>query len=114
MEPVPRLKAGLWVDAQVRVCNRLALPLYVVRRGDADAGMVLIKLNRGAQGIVVLSPMRRPQDDSLAWLRATGPEPVDEARAEAYLERQTRIDPDLWIVEIEDPLGRWDPDSPVL
>lgn len=113
MEQVPRLKARLWVDAQVRRCNVLAVPLYVVRRGDPDAGMVLIKLNRGAGGVIVLSPFRR-EDDSLAWMRATGAEPVEESKAESYLARQVDIDPDLWIVEIEDTGGRWEPDAPVL
>jgi len=113
MEQVPRLRAHLWVDAQVRLCNVLAVSLYVVRRGDPDAGMVLIKLIREAGRAVVLSPFRR-EDDSLAWLRATGPEPVEDGKAESYLARQADIDPDLWIVEIEDPAGRWEPDGPVL
>lgn len=109
---LPRLRAGLWVDAQVRTCSRLAVPIYVLRRGDGDAGVVLIKLNRGAGGIVVLAPERRA-DDSLAWRAATGPDPVDDERADAYLARQTEFDPDLWIVEIEDPAGLWDPDAAI-
>lgn len=110
---IPRLRAQLWVDAQSRRCSGLAIPFYVVRRGDSDAGMVLIKLIREAGRAEVLSPERR-EDDSLAWRRATGPEPVEDAAAEAYLARQIGFDPDLWIVEIEDPGRRWDPDAPVL
>ena len=110
---IPRLKAALWVDAQVRVCNALAIPVYVVRRGDSDAGMVLIKLIREAGRATVLAPFRM-EDDSLGWMRATGPEPVEDARAESYLARQLDIDPDSWIVEIEDPAGRWQPDGKVV
>jgi GMP synthase (glutamine-hydrolysing) len=110
---IPRLKAGLWVAAQVRLCSALAVPLYVLRRGDEDAGMVLIKLIGGAGEAVVLSPFRAA-DESLAWMRATGPEPVSEEKAEAYLARQVDIDPDLWIVEIDDPAGMWQPDGPVI
>lgn len=110
---IPRLRAQLWVDAQSRRCSGMAIPFYVVRRGDPDAGMVLIKLIREAGRAEVLTPERR-EDDSLAWRRATGPDPVEDEKAESYLARQIDFDPDLWIVEIEDPRSLWDPDGPVL
>ncbi len=110
---IPRLRAQLWVDAQSRRCSGLAIPFYVVRRGDADGGMVLIKLIREAGRAQVLVPERR-DDESLAWRRATGPEPVEDEKADAYLARQVDFDPDLWIVEIEDPRGLWEPDAPLV
>jgi hypothetical protein len=110
---VPRLKAGVWVDAQVRACNGAAIPLYVLHRGDPDAGMILIKLIRETGRAMVLSPMRQ-LDESMAWFRATGPEPVDEAEADAYVARQHKVDPDIWVIEIEDRDGRWAPDAPVV
>ena len=33
-------------------------------------------------------------------------EPVAEAEVEAYLVREIRFDPDVWIVEVEDRSGR--------
>lgn len=110
---IPRLRAQLWVDAQSRVCSAMAIPFYVVRRGDADGGMVLIKLIREAGRAEVLVPERR-DDESLAWRKATGPEPVEDAQAESFLARQVDFDPDLWIVEIEDPHHRWEADAPLV
>jgi hypothetical protein len=97
----PRLKAGLWVKATLRMADAEGRPGVVVRRGDADAGGILVVL-RGREGLCVLS-QARAADGAPAWLRATGAAPVDEATADAYIARQLRVDPDLWVVEFDAP-----------
>ena len=108
----PRLTAEFWIKAHIRKCNAAAIPAYVARRGDGTAGAILIKLNQLAAGCSVLAP-----DNSLSggrcWRRATGDEPVTEADADAYIERQLGFDPDLWVLEIEDPNGRHLLEEPV-
>ena len=101
----PRLKTRMQVMAAVRLGTVRAIPITVARRGDEDAGTILIKLNRLDLGFTVLAQTRLPQGD-LAWLRATGEAPVDEATADAYIARQVQRDPDLWVIEIEDREGR--------
>jgi GMP synthase (glutamine-hydrolysing) len=100
-----RLKTRLVVQAAVRLCSVRAIPVAVTRRGDEDAGTILVKLNRRELGCTVLVETRAP-DGARAWLRATGEAPVDETAADAYIERQVKRDPDLWVVEIEDREGR--------
>ena len=39
----PRLKAGIWVAAYLARLQGLAIPAFVVRRGDETAGAVLVK-----------------------------------------------------------------------
>lgn len=109
-----RLKAKLWIQAAVRTCVAQGLTATVARKGDEDAGAILIKQNLGNGAFRVLSQVRA-MDGSAAWLQATGAEAVDEAKADAYIARQIDRDWDLWIIEIEDRLGRLPfDDAPIL
>ena len=101
----PRLKARLWVQAAIRRCMVENVAAVVAAKGDETAGAVLVKLNRGADGCEVFSQVRDGAGQP-AWLRATGPEPVPEARADAYVARAREVDCDLWVIEIDDRAGR--------
>jgi hypothetical protein len=94
-----RIKTGIWVSAAIRLGNIQGKLGVVVRKGDEDAGGVLVIL-RGRAGNMVLSQFREA-DGRPAWMRATGAAPVDEAATDEYVARQMRYDPDLWVVEFE-------------
>jgi hypothetical protein len=97
----PRLKAGIWVGMVLRMADLAGRPGAVLRKGDPDSGGVLAVL-RGREGQCVLSQVRAA-DGALAWMRATGAAPVDQATVDAYVARQVRFDPDLWVVEFDAP-----------
>ncbi|WP_158802154.1 MULTISPECIES: DUF1491 family protein [unclassified Acidisoma] len=97
-----RVKAGIWVQAALRLADIGGRPGMVLRRGDADAGGVLAVLRDREGGVSVLS-QTRTDGGALAWMRGTGAAPVDDATADAYVARQIRIDPDLWVVEFDAP-----------
>jgi hypothetical protein len=97
----PRVKAGIWVSMATRLSDIAGRPAAVLRKGDPDSGGILCVL-RGREGLLVLSQVRDAEGRP-AWLRATGEAPVDDATADAYVDRQVKRDPDLWVVEFEAP-----------
>ncbi len=99
-----RLATDLWISAHLRVAGAEGVPMTVARKGDRTRGTVLLKINRLDGFCWVLAQIRHL--GILAWSRGTGPDPVSEAEADRYIERQTRFDPDLWVIEIEDRQGR--------
>jgi hypothetical protein len=108
---LPRLKSKLYVQALIRRCEAQGAQAYVVRKGAEEAGAIFLKLNRLDGSCTVLSPARRGEGERI-WTRPLG-ETADEAKAADYFARQTRFDPDIWIVEIEDREGRVFVDEPI-
>lgn len=108
----PVLTTSMWVSAHIRRCLSLGIPAVLVRRGDDRAGIVLIKWNRFSDGCQVLTPSRNAQGGRI-WIARAGAAPSPEADCDAYLERQIKYDPDLWILEIEDMEGRYDLGEPI-
>jgi hypothetical protein len=99
--PTPRIKAGIWVGMALRMGNAGGRYGAVIRKGDPDAGGVLVVLRNDKQ-VCVLSQLRSAKG-ALVWMRATGAGPVDDATADAYIARQVKFDPDLWVIEFEAP-----------
>jgi hypothetical protein len=97
----PRVKAGIWVSMALRMGNAAGRFGAVLRKGDADAGGVLVVLRHDKQ-MSVLSQIRSGEGE-LAWMRATGSAPVDQDTADAYIARQVKFDSDLWVIEFEAP-----------
>lgn len=98
---VPRVKAAFWVSMALRLGSQDGRPGMVLRKGDPDAGGVLVVLH-GRAGLVVLSQIRDARGE-VAWMRGTGAAAVDQAAADAYVARQVGFDPDLWVLEFETP-----------
>ncbi len=99
----PRLKTALRVQAAVRLGDQWLVPVLVERRGDAEAGALLVKMLPGDGTAWVLSETRDGWG-RLCWTPAT--DPVPEAEADRLLQRLLKVDPDAWIVTVEDRAGR--------
>jgi hypothetical protein len=76
----------------------------VARKGDPRAGAVLVKVvNRRAGEAWLYASAVRGEGEQV-WMQPVAS--TDEAEVDAFIARQIRFDPDLWIVEIEDHEGR--------
>jgi len=105
----PRLTAGFWVQAYLTRLRLADIPAFVVKKGDATAGAVLIKQSP----LDGSASLHRRQFDLMAdvtrWEEvARGPEPDIDAQ----IQRERGRDPDLWVIEVEDRLGRTLLDEP--
>ncbi len=106
-----RLKTDIWVAAYLRRCRSQGAEALLRRRGAAEAGAVFVKVSRldGTAEVFAPAPQSafeeaRPSDR--AFTPALKAQPASEADVEAYLAKQLKFDPDLWIIEVEDRAGR--------
>jgi hypothetical protein len=98
------LSTDIWVAALIRRAEQGGAFATVLRKGDARAGAVIVKLvNRRAGTSRLLAEATRG-DGERVWMRPLLSS--QEPDLEAYIERTARIDPDLWVVEIDDNRGR--------
>ena len=97
-----RIASEFWVKAYLKTLSLRRISAFVTARGDDQAGAILIKLapldgtstlyqkgfdlHTGAQSWIVLVHGAEPE--------------VDEMIA-----RQRSFDPDLWVLEVENPLN---------
>jgi hypothetical protein len=103
-----RLKSGLWVRAYVRRCAGEGAMAAIARRGSEEAGAIFIKIDLldGRALLFAPAPAGMEAEPDRLWHAPLGAEPVASADADIWLGKQARFDEDLWIVEIEDRLGR--------
>jgi len=98
------LQTDLWVQALIRRAQMGGAFAAVLRRGDGRAGAVLVKAVDRRAGVTRLYAEAVRGDGEQVWMEPLAT--TDEAALDAYCERAAARDPDLWVVEIDDPAGR--------
>ena len=98
-----RLTADIWVSAYLTRLRLAAIPAFVVARGDATAGAVMVKLNTLDWRACCYQRSFDLMTGERSWvILAQGAETdVDQS-----VQRQRAYDPDLWVIEVEDRQGR--------
>jgi hypothetical protein len=99
----PRLTAGFWVSAYLNLLRLAGIPAFVVQKGDATAGAVVVKLATLDGRARAFQRSFDLLSDRRVWVvLAEGA----EGDVDAVLARQRGRDPDLWLLEVEDRDGR--------
>lgn len=101
---IARIKTRFWVEALIRRAELGLAAAYVIRHGDEDAGIVLVKVAL-LDGTAQLYVPARDENGAPVW-QCAREAPVEEAELDAYCSRRAERDPDLWLIEIEDRQGR--------
>ncbi|MCF6329098.1 MAG: DUF1491 family protein [Henriciella sp.] len=101
-----RLPTQIWVDALVRRAQVAGASGFIVQKGDASRGDVLIKvadLSGGARAYAPRTNMEGTRVFIDLSVQGVGP---DEASVDDYVRKTGARDRDLWIIEIEDREAR--------
>ena len=105
------LATRVWVDAYRRRIEQGGAFAHVARKGDGENGAVLVRVATMDGRAALYQRSFDLMSGTRAWVElATG----TEAEMEAATARQAGFDPDLWVVEVEDPHGRHLLDDPSL
>ncbi len=106
-----KLTADIWVSAYLTRLRLQEIPAFVVKRGDATAGAVLVKLNTLDGNACCYQRSFDLMTGERQWMILSD---GAERDVDASIAKQRSFDPDLWVIEVEDKQGRHLLDEPGL
>ena len=106
-----RLAADIWVSAYLTRLRLYEIPAFVVQKGDAVAGAVLIKMNTLDGQACCYQRSFDLMSGARKWVVLVQ---GCERDVDASVTKQCGFDPDLWVIEVEDKQGRHLLDEPGL
>ena len=100
-----RLKTNIVVDAALRKANILAIPAYISKKGDPDAGAIFLELETEID-CVHLFHRRFDFNENEVWecLNKGDAQPADIIAKQ--IQREIDRDPDCWVVSVQDRMAR--------
>lgn len=99
-----RIPTELWVTAHLRQCATKGIGHYLVHKGAEAAGTVMVKIVIAGQGCKLLN-QSRDENGKMGWMDVFDGTVVEERKADDYIQRSIKRDPDVWVIEIEDKTG---------
>lgn len=102
-----RLPTHVWADALVRRALSAGAAAFIVQRGDASRGDVLVKVAE-LNGDARLYGPTMGMDGNRVFIDFADAQGIGtvEKDVDAYISRARQRDRDLWVIEVEDRQGR--------
>lgn len=100
---VARLTSDFWVRAYLARLRLADIPAYVVAHGDETGGAVLVKVATLDGAARLFQRSFDLISGERAWMVLRD---GAETEVDASIRRQREMDPDLWVIEVEDRAGR--------
>jgi hypothetical protein len=95
-----RLGSSLLVNALLRLAGGEGGFGAVLAKGDADAGAITVILAERGERRMILERVVGP-DGLYSWQEVGNRAAANEEELAKFLERRRRIDPDLWLIELD-------------
>lgn len=108
----PRIISELWVHALLRQCQSVGLMAFQLARGDKERGSVIIKVS-DLSGKAYCLQQSLDFDGNRIWRRSPVSGPGDEKDIDQKIQKERGFDPDIWVIEIEDPNSLYDHSEPI-
>jgi hypothetical protein len=105
-----RVKSSIWVSAHIRRCFTAGAFAVVERKGAEEAGAIYIRVDLPDRTSKLFMPAPQSLYKSGAaerlWQAYKNGAALNAGEASDALAREARIDPDVWVVAIDDREGR--------
>ncbi|MAJ14072.1 MAG: hypothetical protein CMN44_03740 [SAR116 cluster bacterium] len=104
------LKSELIIKSVTRIAQREGVPIFILKKGDFDSGIILIKIDLlNGKGRLLRRNLSYSLDKDMSFVEFIKLHDSTElvySDLNKLVENEVRIDPDIWVVEIEDKKGR--------
>ncbi|PPR77120.1 MAG: hypothetical protein CFH01_01687 [Alphaproteobacteria bacterium MarineAlpha2_Bin1] len=97
---VNRLKSKIIIKACIKIADHNSLPISILKKGDDERGTILLRIiNRDNKSLFFRSKFEL--NINLDWQIAGRDNLLDLLESNEFIEKEKKIDTDIWIIEIE-------------
>ena len=104
------LKSSLVIDSARFLARKDGIPIFIRKKGDPDAGVIFVKIDLLDNNVVLLrrnlNYVIEKNRTFIEYVNLFPNKIVNNFQVDEKLKSEIAIDPDCWIVEIEDKKGK--------